>query len=111
MTALSFRAKLMRIITLAMLALARGFAKVLGINLIVHAQQFHHFKELHLTFYIGDDRIWDDDKYADYSKHNLNSARQVLHRFSQQLGTVTGKSVDRSLDPCSPFCVYCSSNA
>jgi hypothetical protein len=82
---------------------ARGFAKVLGINLIVHAQRFQHFKELHLTFHIGDDRIWDDDKYADYSKHNLNIARQVLHRFSQQLGTVAGNPlIDRWLPKLAP---------
>jgi hypothetical protein len=75
---------------------ARGFAKVLGINLIVHAQRFQHFKDLHLTFHIGDDRSWDAQSSADYSAHNLNVFRSLLHRYSQDLSKLAGNPlIDR----------------
>ena len=75
---------------------ARGFAKVLGINLIVHAQRFQHFKNLHLTFHIGDDRIWDAQSLADYSAHNLNVFRSLLRRYSQDLSKLAGNPlIDR----------------
>ncbi len=64
---------------------ARGFAKVLGINLIIHAERFQHFKNLHLTFHIGDDRTWDATEWADYSTHNLNVFRRLLRQYSQDL--------------------------
>lgn len=82
---------------------ARGFAKVLGINLIIHAERFQHFKNLHLTFHIGDDRIWSGDKYADYSKHNLNVAREVFHRHHQKLSKVMGNPlIDRWVSKLTP---------
>lgn len=75
---------------------ARGFAKVLGINLILHAERFEHFKDLHLTFHIGDDRRWEADESADYSAHNLNVFRRLLQRYSQDLNKLVGNPlVDR----------------
>jgi hypothetical protein len=71
-------------------------AKVLGINLILHAQRFHHFKNLHLTFHIGDDRIWDAKEWADYSTHNLNVFRRLLRQYSQDLSKLAGNPlIDR----------------
>jgi len=76
---------------------------VLGINLIIHAERFQHFKNLHLTFHIGDDRIWSGDKYADYSKHNLNVAREVFHRHHQKLSKVMGNPlIDRWVSKLTP---------
>ncbi len=57
---------------------ARNFAKVLGLNLIVHAHRFQHFKDLHLTFHIGNDRVWRSDKWIDYSMHNRNIMRRLV---------------------------------
>jgi len=75
---------------------ARGFAKVLGINLILHAQRFEHFKDLHLTFHIGDDRRWEANEWADYSAHNLNVFRRLLYRYSQDLNKLAGNPlIDR----------------
>jgi hypothetical protein len=74
----------------------RGFAKVLGINLIVHAQKFEHFKDLHLTFHIGDDRIWDAKEWADYSIHNLDVVRRLLRHYRQDLKKLAGNPlIDR----------------
>jgi hypothetical protein len=75
---------------------ARGFAKVLGINLIIHAKRFQHFKNLHLTFHIGDDRSWDHDKWADYSMHNRNVMRRLLLEYGPNLSKLAGNPlIDR----------------
>lgn len=52
-------------------------ARLLGFNLMLHAERFEKFTDLHLTFHIGDDRIWDDAKWEDYSAHNERSMRAV----------------------------------
>src|SRR5262249_16608039 len=52
-------------------------ARLLAFNLILHAERFEHFKNLHLTFHIGDDRIWDDEKWADYTAHNERFFRAI----------------------------------
>lgn len=64
---------------------ARNFAKILGVNLIVHARRFRHFKDLHLTFHIGDDRNWDRAQWADYSAHNRNIMRRLLLQYGPEL--------------------------
>lgn len=71
-------------------------AKVVGLNLILHAQRFQQFKDLHLTFHIGDDRVWDAQKWADYSTHNLNVFRRLLRQYNQELSKLAGNPlIDR----------------
>ena len=82
---------------------ARGFAKVLGINLIVHARRFKHFKDLHLTFHIGNDRVWRDEKYADYSKYNRGIAGKLLEKYSEKLNSLRGNAlIERWLPKLAP---------
>jgi hypothetical protein len=52
-------------------------ARLFAFNLILHSERFEHFTNLHLTFHIGDDRIWDDDRWIDYSEHNARFFRAV----------------------------------
>jgi hypothetical protein len=52
-------------------------ARILAFNLILNAQRFEHFRNLHLTFHIGDDRVWDDEKFADYTAHNERVLRRI----------------------------------
>jgi hypothetical protein len=52
-------------------------ARILAFNLILNAQRFEHFRNLHVTFHIGDDRVWDDDKFADYTEHNERTLRRI----------------------------------
>lgn len=82
---------------------ARVFAKVLGLNLIVQAKNFRHFKELHLTFHIGNERSWRPNKYIDYERHNRAVAREILHRHRDKLPQLKGNAlVDRWLPKIAP---------
>ncbi len=57
------------------------------LNLLCHATQFEEFKDLHLTFHLGDDRVWRSDENKDYWHHNRNELKKVVKYYqeSQQL--------------------------
>lgn len=67
-------------------------ARILAFNLILNAQRFEHFRNLHLTFHIGDDRVWDDEKFADYTAHNERVLRRIA-RANRERAAKIGNSL------------------
>jgi hypothetical protein len=57
--------------------------KVLLLNLIVHATKFGLFKGLHLTFHLGDERVWRSSHEA-YLLHNERELRKVLKHYEAE---------------------------
>lgn len=55
--------------------------KVLRINLLCNADGFKRFKNLHLTFHLGNDQIWRSDRYDDYAQRNLAEFEQILSHY------------------------------
>jgi hypothetical protein len=55
-------------------------------NLLVHADNFTEFKQLHLTFHRGDDRTWSSHSVADYAAHNTREVVALLGRLEQRYG-------------------------
>ncbi len=53
------------------------------INLISQGQRFQEFRDLHLTFHLGDDRTWRNPKLEDYTAHNLHQAIAILQHYQQ----------------------------
>ncbi|NJL82281.1 MAG: hypothetical protein HC890_03760 [Chloroflexaceae bacterium] len=39
---------------------------------------FWEFNDLHLTFHLGDDKIWRQQDYSDYTSHNLAQINQIF---------------------------------
>jgi len=60
---------------------AHWFGKVLELNLICHARRYASLKDLHMTFHIGDDRPWRDERFKSFSAVNKREIRRVLMRF------------------------------
>lgn len=60
-------------------------------NLVSHAQSFALFKDLHLTFHIGNDRIWRRPKLNDYRAHNRRELSQILEGW-HSLGIATNNA-------------------
>jgi hypothetical protein len=60
---------------------ASEVGKLLNLNLICHATKFGEFKDLHLTFHLGDDRIWQSPDLCDYSEHNRKVLVRGLEHF------------------------------
>lgn len=52
--------------------------RALVLNLASHAKQFKEFKELHLTFHVGNDQIWKREDYADYVEHNKQATLRAM---------------------------------
>lgn len=57
---------------------ADWIGRVLITNLICHSEIFKVFKDMHLTFHIGDDRSWKAPIYNDYDNHNKNELHKIL---------------------------------
>ena len=56
--------------------------KVLRINLLCNTDNFKRFKNLHLTFHLGNDQVWRSDKYDDYAARNLAEFEQILAHYA-----------------------------
>lgn len=53
----------------------------LAVNLIYNATRFEEFRDLHLTFHLGNDKAWKSDRFADYYLHNENELKKVLRHY------------------------------
>lgn len=56
----------------------------MAISMAFFAKKMGFFRNPHLTFHIGDSRIWLDHKYDDYRFHNTNEFGKVLTFFKKQ---------------------------
>jgi len=55
--------------------------KILALNLIYHARRFREFKDLHLTFHIGNDATWRQSEFRDYLLHNERELKKVIEHY------------------------------
>lgn len=55
-------------------------------NIACHAKNVKQFKEEHLTFHIGDDRVWSCGEYYDYVAQNKSEALKVLKELESEYG-------------------------
>jgi hypothetical protein len=55
--------------------------RVLVTNLSCHAHKFKVFEDLHLSFHIGDERIWTRPLNQDYAKHNEHELHRILLQY------------------------------
>jgi len=62
--------------------------RVLLWNLALSSERFKEFKDLHLTFHIGNERLWAQEKYADYAAHNRSEAVKVLAQLEEREGAI-----------------------
>jgi hypothetical protein len=55
-------------------------------NMAVLAKRFKVFKDLQMTFHIGDERTWGNDEFSDYADHNREECRKTLLEFDKKYG-------------------------
>ena len=60
--------------------------KVLKINLFCNAKRYKRFKNLHLTFHLGNDQVWRSDRFDDYAKRNEAEFRRIYSHYEPCLG-------------------------
>lgn len=55
-------------------------------NMALASRRFEWFKDLHLTFHLGDEAAWRRPDYVDYHEHNSREGRAILERLEEQHG-------------------------
>lgn len=51
-------------------------------NLVCRAKKFERFSQFHLTFHIGDDRVWNDQRFDDYTEFNASEATRTFQSLN-----------------------------
>lgn len=59
---------------------------VLLANLMVHAKKFMLFQDVHLTFHIGDEMTWKDERNEEYRNFNRQQASKVRQALDETCG-------------------------
>ncbi len=62
------------------------FGRAMICNLALLAERFKIFEDLHLTFHIGNRRVWKDENLADYNLHNREECRKILNHYDTLRG-------------------------
>jgi len=52
--------------------------------MIVYAENYEVFKDLHLTFHIGNDQVWKNSDSNEYYYHNVNEVMKILKKLSKR---------------------------
>jgi len=60
---------------------ANWIGRVLLANVCLQAKKFKIFKDLHLSFHLGDDRSWKIPDFNDYDTHNERQLQKILEAF------------------------------
>lgn len=68
--------------------------RALELNQICTARRYAAFKDRHMTFHLGDDRPWRDDRLRDFATFNQNELRRILLRFHSENRLVDCPEVD-----------------
>ena len=61
---------------------ADWIGKIITANLVCFSNKFNPFKDLHLTFHIGDDQAWKNNGFVDYDRFNKVQLEDVLNKIS-----------------------------
>jgi hypothetical protein len=67
---------------------APGVGLALTLNLLALAERFRLATDLALTFHLGDDKPWNDPRFADLSRFNRGQLDRVIARLHPRLGAV-----------------------
>jgi hypothetical protein len=55
-------------------------------NMIIHSKAFKEFKDFHLTFHLGNEKVWKLSQYDEYKKYNMHQALSIQHSIEQKYG-------------------------
>ena len=62
-------------------------------NMAPLAKRFKVFRDLQMTFHIGNERVWKTDEFSDYAVHNKEECRKTLLEFDGKYGPFDRKGL------------------
>ena len=63
---------------------AIGLGRCFLINQTSWSENFREFDDRHLTFHIGNDKVWKSQEYDNYKFHNLEEVKQIIESYKKQ---------------------------
>jgi hypothetical protein len=63
---------------------AQAVGKAMVMNMIAHATKFKMFTDLHLTFHVGEDRVWCKNELNDYRQHNIAEVLKIYDDYHEK---------------------------
>jgi hypothetical protein len=63
---------------------AKYVGLALYLNLSIHSKKFKEFDEEHVTFHIGNDRVWKDQKFNHYELYNQREYNKIVHKLEDK---------------------------
>ncbi|MGB3508583.1 MAG: tetratricopeptide repeat protein [Microcoleaceae cyanobacterium] len=76
---------------------ARWVGRCLYINCLLNAEKFAEFKDLYLTFHLGDRREWGSDKFNDYHLHNQKEMGKIMREYQENMPLPNHPILDKTL--------------
>jgi len=67
--------------------------RLLLTNFACLAGNFKIFTDRHLTFHIGNEKAWREERFSDYLAHNRNEWRRVFLEFESEHGAFDRQSI------------------
>jgi len=67
--------------------------RVMITNMACLAKNFNVFADLHLTFHIGNEKVWRSGAFDDYTEHNKNECCKILLAFEKKYGPFDRKQL------------------
>lgn len=61
-----------------------AIGKVMAMNMMAHAARFKVFTDLHISFHIGEDRVWAKEEMHDYRQHNITQALKIYDEYLEK---------------------------
>jgi len=55
-------------------------------NMVTYSSHFKEFRNIHLTFHIGDSQTWRNEDYADYSRENRHEYLKIFQQLEAEHG-------------------------
>jgi hypothetical protein len=81
---------------------AHWFGKALELNLICQARRYAALKDLHMTFHIGDDRPWKDDRFKVFARFNQVEIRHILLRLHAEGRLINHPEIQKLVETFTP---------
>jgi hypothetical protein len=81
---------------------AAKVGKVMLLNLIYHATRFVEHNDFHLTFHLGNDRVWKSPDLDDYFEHNETELIRIFHQYETVGNLPDHLQIQKLIDRYSP---------
>lgn len=75
---------------------AGWIGRILIMNLACLAEKFHIFTDFHLTFHLGNQKLWRSPAFKQYTDFNRREGKKILDHFDRSYGPLDRQSIPGS---------------